>query len=95
MISAPSKSWFPHTWSPSSCVLTTRFGMPGQTLPNSSIIRRACGRSDWVSITTPPPRLMSPELASQTRFFSFRTAKQLSLTCCSFIGALRRRIPAG
>ena len=58
--------------------------MPRQTRPNSSIIRRACGRSAWVSMTTPPPRLMSPEFASHTRFFSFRTAKQLSLTCCSF-----------
>jgi hypothetical protein len=25
--------------------------------------------------------LMSPELASHTRFFSFRTAKQFALTC--------------
>ena len=30
---------------------------------------------------------MRPELASQTRFFSFSTAKQLSLTCCIFIGS--------
>jgi hypothetical protein len=72
---------FPQTWSPSSWVLITRLGMARQTLPNSSIIRRPWGRSDWVSMTTPPPRLMSPEFASQTRFFSFRTAKQFSLTC--------------
>jgi hypothetical protein len=34
------------------------------------------------SITTPPPWLIRPELASHTRFFSLSTAKQLSLTCC-------------
>src|SRR5690348_11771313 len=69
----------------SSWVSTTNLGMPDQTELNSSIICRACGRSDCVSITTPPPRLIRPELASQTRFVSFSTAKQWSLTCCIFI----------
>jgi hypothetical protein len=34
---------------------------------------------------------MSPEFASHTRFFSFRTAKQFSLTCWSFITTLEAR----
>jgi hypothetical protein len=64
------------TRSTSSCVLITSLGVAFQTLPNRPIIWRACGRSEWVSTTTPPPRSMKPELASQSRFFSFRTAKQ-------------------
>src|SRR6476659_8284289 len=59
----------------------TRRGIADHTRPNISIMRRAWPRSDCVSMTTPPPRLMRPEFASQTRFFSLRTAKQLSLTC--------------
>lgn len=82
MISAPAKSWLPQTWSPSSCVLTTRFGMRGHTLPKSSIIRRACGRSELGVDHHTAARLMSPEFTSHTRFLSLRTAKQLSLTCC-------------
>ena len=39
-----------------------------------------------MSITTPPARFMSPELASHTRFFSLRTAKQFVLTCFSCMG---------
>jgi hypothetical protein len=33
-----------------------------------------------------PARLVRPELASHTRFFSFSTAKQLSLTCFISMG---------
>ena len=32
------------------------------------------------TLMPPPPRLMRPEVASHTRFFSFSTAKQFSLT---------------
>jgi len=60
--------------------LMTRRGMASHTLLSISIICRTWAKSDYVSITTPQARLMRPELASHTRFFSFRTAKQLSLT---------------
>ena len=54
----------------------TRRGIAGHTLPNSSIIRRACARSHCVSITTPPPALIRPELESHKRFRSLIAAKQ-------------------
>jgi hypothetical protein len=95
MISASGKSWFPATWSMSSWVSATYRGMAVQTSLNSSIICRACGRSDCVSTTILSPRLIRPELASHTRFASFSTAKQWSLTCCIFIELVFREVAVG